>query len=269
MSLSNPKLAKNAATEQELHDEFYAGLGLTDEQLMQAAAPSRLELYRHNPDRAFVPKQCQIAMLGDLTDKVVCDYACGDGANSILLAANGARKVLAFDISSSAVELTRRRARLCGFEERISVNLDDAENLSYESGSFDAIFGGAILHHLDVAKAAKEVRRVLKPGGVAVFCEPFDQSRLLAAMAKVVFAVTPLRPDAVSPQRQLNDADIALLRSIFSTVDVRPFGLFSRLERIPGSQVVLRGLLRFDAMLLAGLPSLMSYARYVVIGCRK
>ena len=44
----------------------------------------------------------------------------------------------------------------------------------------DAVWGNAILHHLDLAKAGRELRRVLAPGGVAVFCEPWGGNPLLA-----------------------------------------------------------------------------------------
>jgi len=36
-----------------------------------------------------------------------------------------------------------------------------------------------ILHHLDLTVAARELRRVLRPGGVAVFCEPWGGNPLL------------------------------------------------------------------------------------------
>ena len=38
--------------------------------------------------------------------------------------------------------------------------------------SVDVVFGIAILHHLDLPQAAREVWRILKPGGRAIFQEP-------------------------------------------------------------------------------------------------
>jgi SAM-dependent methyltransferase len=255
--------------EQTLHDEFYSGLQFSDEKLMAACAPARLALYKANPNRDFVPKQYQFYLLGDLNGKVVCDYACGDGEDSVLLVGNGARKVMAFDISNEAVALTRRRAKLAGLEDRIEARQANAEKLEFESNLFDAIYGSSTLHHLDIEAAAREVRRVLKPGGKAVFREPYEDSRLLALASKVVFAVTPLRPDAVSPQRQLNRGDIRLLRSIFSRVHVRPFGLFNRIDRLIRDESLVMRVNAFDGRLMTRFPFLMSYARHIVIECIK
>lgn len=263
------ELTKSNKVEQVLHNEFYAGLSYTDAQLMQASMPVRLKLYRENPDRDTVPKQYQFYLLGDLSGKVVCDYACGDGADSILLAANGAHTIHAFDISNSAVDIAQRRAKLCGIQEKIKVTLDNAEQLNYETDYFDALYGSSVLHHLNIEKAAKEVRRVLKPGGHAVFREPFEQSRFLASIIKLIFLISPLKPDAVTPQRQLNNTDIELLRIIFSEVNVKPFGIFNRVDRIIKNEKIIEKISRFDAFLLKHLSFSRKYARLIVIECIK
>jgi SAM-dependent methyltransferase len=134
---------------------------------------------------------------------------------------------------------------------------------------FDAVYGSSTLHHLNIDQAAKEVHRILKPGGHAVFREPFDQSAILAVIGKIIFAITPLRPDSVTPQRQLNDNDIKLLQSIFSHVRVRPFGIFNRVDRFIGYEPILRRVNALDKLLLQRFPSLMQYARHIVIECIK
>jgi 2-polyprenyl-3-methyl-5-hydroxy-6-metoxy-1,4-benzoquinol methylase len=267
--VSKVELTRQNEVEQALHDEFYAGLAYTDAQLLQASAPARLKLYRENPERESAPKQYQFYLLGDLAGKVVCDYACGDGADSVLLAANGAHVIHAFDISHSAVEVTGRRARVCGIESKVKVALDNAEQLSYEADYFDAIYGSSVLHHLNIEKAAKEVNRVLKRGGRAVFREPLEQSKFLASVIRFVFIVSPLKPDAVTPQRQLNDADIELLRTLFSEVHVKPLGIFNRVDRILKNQTLKGAIDRIDVFLLKHFSSLSRYARHVVIECVK
>ncbi len=263
------ELSKRNKVEQVLHDGFYAGLSYTDAQLVQASTPARLKLYHENPERDSAPKQYQFYLLGDLSGKIVCDYACGDGADSILLAANGARMIYAFDISNSAVDIVQRRAELCGIQERITVTLDNAEQLSYEPDYFDAVYGSSVLHHLNIEKAAKEIKRVLKSGGRAVFREPFEQSRFLASLIKLIFFISPLKPDAVTPQRQLNNTDLELLKTIFSEVNVKPFGIFNRVDRIIKNEKIIEKISRFDAFLLKHLVSSRKYARHIVIECIK
>ena len=51
----------------------------------------------------------------------------------------------------------------------------NAEDMIFEKESIDLIVGGAILHHLfDPSKTLEECYKTLKPGGVAVFFEPFE-----------------------------------------------------------------------------------------------
>ncbi len=53
----------------------------------------------------------------------------------------------------------------------------DAHRLPYADGSVDAIHSEAVLEHLqDPASAAREMFRVMKPGGKAFVCTPFLQA---------------------------------------------------------------------------------------------
>ena len=167
------------------------------------------------------------------------------------------------------MEVTQRRAQVCGFASKIFATAANAEKLDYESNFFDAIYGSSTLHHIDIPLAANEVHRVLKPGGKAVFREPYEESRTLAALSKLVFAITPLRPDAVTPQRQLNHADVETLASIFSRVTVKPFGIFGRLDRILSNRSVLQNVHKLDRWLLDRFPTLGRIARHIVIECIK
>lgn len=71
----------------------------------------------------------------------------------------------------------------------------DAHNLPFRAGSFDAVFGGHILHHLDYDRALSEIRRVLRPGGVLVFVEPMDCN-------PVGWLVRALTPEERTPDEQ-------------------------------------------------------------------
>jgi SAM-dependent methyltransferase len=74
--------------------------------------------------------------------------------------------------------------------ERLHLDVDtvvcDAENLPFASSSFDVVFGHAVLHHIpDLERAFSEFRRVLKPGGLIVFCgEPSRTGDKLASYPK-------------------------------------------------------------------------------------
>src|SRR5947208_2927403 len=109
------------------------------------------------------------ARLGDPRGTRVLDYGCGHGMAAVVLARAGAA-VTAFDLSPGYVAEARERAAACGVA--LNCVVADGEHLPFPDASFDTVWGNAILHHLDLTKAGRELRRVLKPGGVAVFCEP-------------------------------------------------------------------------------------------------
>ena len=61
----------------------------------------------------------------------------------------------------------------------------DANNLTFEVNSFDIVFGGAILHHLDIKSAIHHIHRVLKPGGKIIFLEPLNMNPLYKIYRKM------------------------------------------------------------------------------------
>jgi SAM-dependent methyltransferase len=97
------------------------------------------------------------------------------------------------DVSAGMLET------LAGSAEQMHLDVEtvvcDAENLPFESNSFDVVFGHAVLHHIpDLERAFSEFRRVLKPGGLVAFCgEPSRTGDKLAAYPKrAALAVAPL-----------------------------------------------------------------------------
>ena len=68
----------------------------------------------------------------------------------------------------------------------VDARVADAEALPFADGSFDLVFGHAVLHHLpDLDQAWREIHRVLAPGGVAVFAgEPSEYGDRIANVPK-------------------------------------------------------------------------------------
>ena len=96
---------------------------------------------------------------------LILDYGCGAGWLSAFLARKGF-KVVGIDIS---VSLLRRAKRVCHEAEFIAC---DAENLPFKDSTFDFVVGVAILHHLNLERSCKEIRRVLKNKSKFIFFEP-------------------------------------------------------------------------------------------------
>jgi ubiquinone/menaquinone biosynthesis C-methylase UbiE len=120
---------------------------------------------RHQPAYQFY-----LQALGDLQGKRVLECGCGDGRLSVLLAEAGA-EVYAFDISPVSVELCRRRAVAWEVSHRLIATVADLEHLPYPDMAFDVVCGVFVLHHVNVPIAGRNILRVIKPEGCAVFLE--------------------------------------------------------------------------------------------------
>jgi SAM-dependent methyltransferase len=136
-----------------------------------------------------------------------------------------------------------------------------AEALELPDASFDLVFGFVCLHHLQPTLAAREARRVLRPGGRAVFVDPIQTSRALAAVRSWVPVPCLESPGGGS----LTPEDIAEVSRHFDAARLRHFECLARLERLVRWAPVVRALYRADARLLARVPPLRRFSRYVVL----
>lgn len=179
-------------------------------------------------------------LLGDVAGKTVVDYGCGDGENCLVLATRGAR-VKAVDISPDLIEIAKRRIAVNGLESRVEFIVGSAYEIPVPDASVDVVFGIAILHHLDLAQAAQEVWRILKPGGRAIFQEPTRNLKIIRWIRSLV----PYQAPDVSPyERPLTDSELEEFGARFSRYQSKPFtlvttsliSLFGPLQRLLGER---------------------------------
>jgi SAM-dependent methyltransferase len=201
--------------------------------------------------------------LGDLGGLRVLDFGCGHGMAAVVLARRGAN-VTAFDLSGGYIGEAHRRALAN------SVDIDfvqaDGERLPFADQTFDRIWGNAVLHHLDLHIAAAEMHRVLRPGGQAVFCEPWGGNPLLnLARQRLPYPGKQRTPDEVP----LNDDHLEILRQAFPQLEWEGFQLLGMARRLLGSGMISAGLDRCDDRLFARFPTLGRYARYILISLKR
>ena len=198
--------------------------------------------------------------LGDLRDREVLELGSGMGEMTTLLARSGAR-VTALDISPGSLAMARRRAELHGVDAAIDFVVAAGEQLPLESDRFEVVVGKAVLHHLDVARAAPELHRVLRPGGRAAFAEPLGTNPVIA------FARDHLPYPGKNPRGAdvpLSYDDIRAWEAPFSSARHREVQLLEMVERALGVRPMAR-LRRADDWLLARFPGLGRLCRYVVL----
>lgn len=202
-------------------------------------------------------------LLGDVAGLRVLDYGCGHGIGGVLLAQRGA-EVVAFDLAGGYVAEAQTRAaqqsevatlRWYGVEAA-------AERLPFADASFDRVWAHAVLHHVDLTLAVPELCRVLRPGGYVVAAEPWGGNPLLNLARK---KCSYPHKDRSADEQPLRPADLRLLRSYFTQVQLYPQQLFGMMRRfwpgVPGQQ----WLDRLDNFLLRRLPGLGMWARYLVL----
>jgi SAM-dependent methyltransferase len=103
------------------------------------------------------------------------------------------------DISPGMLSTLRANAERLGL--KVKTEPADAERLPFANGSFDLVFGHAVLHHIpDLQRAFGEFARVLAPGGTILFAgEPSRYGDRLAGVPKrAAGALAPLWRRAIS-----------------------------------------------------------------------
>lgn len=201
--------------------------------------------------------------LGPLVGKSALDYGCGHGMAAVVMARAGAT-VSAFDLSPGYVAEAEERAIANGVN--VTFTDADAEHLPYPDASFDAVWGNAILHHLDLHQAGAELHRVLRPGGVAVFCEPWGGNPLLNFARRRLPYPGKHRTEDEKP---LVAVDLVPLRAHFPNLTVEGFQLLGMVRRVCKLRLVMAATDACDRGLLRMIPPLRNWCRYVVLTVRK
>ena len=162
------------------------------------------------------------------------DFGSGPGDNALRFSHIG-YLVEGFDICQSNVDVSRTLFKKYGVESG-KFQVSAAEKLPYESDCFHFIAGIDILHHVDVEKSLLECRRVLKPGGIAVFREPFEVPFLdWIRNTLIVRAFAPKSKSfelhITEDERKLNHRDMEIIKSIFPSTKIKQYFLLARFDK--------------------------------------
>ena len=165
VSTAEPPAESMWAREREFHDALARQLDV--DALARDHRPDGLDL-------------ALLALAGDVRGLRILDAGCGQGDLTLHLLGQGAA-VTALDVSPGMIDVVRTRAqRLPDGGQALSAVAAPLEQSGLAAGGFDLILGKFILHHIDVASGARELRRLLRPGGRAIFIENAGDNPLLA-----------------------------------------------------------------------------------------
>jgi SAM-dependent methyltransferase len=113
----------------------------------------------------------------------VLDVGCGAGTDLARFAKGGA-VVFGVDLSPSAIALARQNFE----QQRLQADLREADgaSLPFASDTFDLVYAhGVVQYTSNPARLVEECRRVLKPGGEAVF-QVYNRISWLNALSKLM-----------------------------------------------------------------------------------
>jgi SAM-dependent methyltransferase len=115
--------------------------------------------------------------------KRVLEVGCGAGTDLARFAKGGA-VVTGVDVAASAIDLARRNFQQQGLEA--DLREADGEHLPFADDTFDLVYAhGVVQYTADGAALVNECRRVLQPGGEAVF-QVYNRISWLNALSKLM-----------------------------------------------------------------------------------
>jgi len=226
-------------------------------------------LFYFSPEQQYAVKK----LWGDfgLKGKRILEIGCGLGVFALFLARQEA-EVYVVDLALERLSLLKKQAVELGLEDRVHIICGVAEALPFKDGFFDAAYTKSVLIHTRLEGAAREIRRVIKKGGVGVFVEPL-RSNPFAAIYRRFFGPRQWR----SITTYFDKKRIHTLARPFKKAGVRYFFLFGFLaffwqfgwRKIGLFKFFLALLCRFDNMLFRVFPSLKHFAWFAVISVEK
>jgi ubiquinone/menaquinone biosynthesis C-methylase UbiE len=164
----------------------------------------------------------------NLKGQKVLVVGCGFGDDALRLAKLGA-EVYAFDLSPESLMIARSLA----LREGLTVRFEEmaAESLRYDSDFFDCVVARDILHHVEIARAMREIARVSKRGASFVMYEVYShsvtghircsrlvESYIYPAMKRFIYG--PGTPYITEDERKLTETDLANILKLLAAVDV-------------------------------------------------
>jgi SAM-dependent methyltransferase len=157
----------------------------------------------------------------------VLEVGCGAGVDLARFARGGA-EVTGVDLAPSAIALARANFEQQGLRGRFEVG--DGEQLPFPDAAFDLVYAhGVVQYTAHPQRLVEECRRVLKPGGTAIF-QVYNRVSWLNLLSKLM--KVGLEHEDAPVLLKLSIAELRQLTNTFTTVRIVPerFPVRSRLH---------------------------------------
>jgi ubiquinone/menaquinone biosynthesis C-methylase UbiE len=172
-------------------------------------------------EKFVVPSALTDVQLGD----EVLELGPGDGLTTDLLRPHVAR-LTALEIHPPTAKKLAARFR----GSNVTTIQGDASAMQFRDGQFSGVISLHVLHHIPSAelqdKAFREVRRVLRPGGIFVCIDSVNFHSLRMRLIHLADKIAPVDPETLSGR--LEAAGFSEIR-----VDTNPYAFHVRARRPP------------------------------------
>jgi SAM-dependent methyltransferase len=159
---------------QHIHD-----LEVATQPIGSAGFFAELDEYRFDKLR-YLPR---LVDFGGFRDRKLLEVGCGVGIDLVRFARGGAL-VTGVDLAEVSIDLARANFEQNGLQGDLYVM--NGEDLTFEDNSFDVVYAHGVLQYTASAeKMARELHRVLRPGGEAIMMV-YNRISWLNAMSKVM-----------------------------------------------------------------------------------
>jgi 2-polyprenyl-3-methyl-5-hydroxy-6-metoxy-1,4-benzoquinol methylase len=168
----------------------------------------------------------------------ILDVGCGPGEDIVRYSHLGFC-VYGVDISEKNIAHAKALCKAHDEEKEPHLSVQVAENLECQSDFFDVVVGIDILHHIDIPQTIKEVLRVLKPGGHALFREPirsplFDPFRNTKIVKHFCRNEKSFKKHITEDERKLDASDLDSIRRLVHNYSEIRFNALTRISLILG-----------------------------------
>lgn len=143
-----------------------------------------------------------VSRIGARPSDTILDVACGTGAVARELVRRYGCAVVGIDQSGEMLAAGRRRIEAAGLAHRIDLRQGRAEELPFESASFDGLTFTYLLRYVDdPAATVSELARVVRPGGRIAMLDFYRPRNVAARMCweAYVHVGLPLLGRLISP----------------------------------------------------------------------
>jgi len=164
-----------------------------------------------------------MAMAKVTKDTPVLEIGCGMGGTAIYIAKKYGCKVMATELNAHGCETGKKLAAEAGVDKLVSFQVvDGSKPLPFDAGSFAVVFcNDSVCHIPNRAGMLEDWKRVLKPGGYAVYTDAMvvsgsvssDEFKTRASIGKYYYQATG------SNEKAIDHAGLKLVEAIDTSVE--------------------------------------------------